>query len=60
MSAYRFYLLDDADHFMGVVEKRVADDEEAKKFVKNLGKEVPIEVWSGVRKVGRFDTNNDP
>ena len=45
---------------MGVVEKRVADDEEAKKFVKNLGKEVPIEVWSGVRKVGRFDTNNDP
>jgi hypothetical protein len=55
MPVYRFYFLDDADHFIRVVEKNAGDDEEAKTLVRKLAKETPVEVWSGPRKIGRFD-----
>ena len=59
MPSYRFYVLDPNDHFIRVVEESADDDEQAKRLVKKLAKENPVEIWSGSRKIGRFDKKRD-
>lgn len=59
MPNYRFYVLDDADHFIRVIEESAGNDDEAKKLVKELAEENPVEIWSGARKIGRFDGNQE-
>jgi hypothetical protein len=54
MPSYRFYVLDDADHFIRVIEESAGDDDEAKRIVRELAEENPVEIWSGARKIGRF------
>jgi len=59
MPNYRFYVLDPKDHFIRVVEEVADDDEQAKRRVKKMTKENPVEIWSGSRKIGRFDKKQD-
>jgi hypothetical protein len=59
MPNYRFYVLDSDDHFIRALEENADDDEAAKRLVKKLAKQNAVEIWSGSRKIGRFDKKED-
>jgi hypothetical protein len=59
MPYYRFYLVNEFDHFVGVAEETAADDDEAKNLAEKLAKSSAVEVWSGPRKLGRFDKKSN-
>ena len=55
MPSYRFYVLDESDHFIHAVEEDAMDDESAERRGERLATGNPVEIWSGARKVARLD-----
>jgi len=61
MPHYRLYRLNPhSGHFDGVEQFHSADDGEAICLIQQRDSEVPLELWSGGRKVSRFDASYTP
>ena len=53
MPEYRLYKLHpDSGHIVAAEDLEAADDHEALHAIRSLGHDVPVELWSGRRKIG--------
>ena len=54
MPEYRLYKLHpDSGHITAAEDLQAADDHEALHAIHSLGHDVPVELWSGRRKIGQ-------
>jgi hypothetical protein len=60
MIYYRLYLLNAKDHIFNVVEFNGPDDLSAMDKARSLADGHAIDVWAGVRKVGRIQKKQAP
>ena len=55
MKEYWVFILTPEGHILDQHTLRCADDEEAKETAKVLANNTPVEVWSGLVRIGRFE-----
>ena len=55
MPDYRLYFLDGDSHIQGAEDLCAGDDAAAINLARKRGESSPVELWTGSRKVWRFD-----
>ena len=55
MPDYRLYFLDGDSHIQGAEDLYAGDDAAAINLAQQCGETAPVELWTGSRKVWRFD-----